>query len=88
MAKAVVQRAEPDSEVKVPPAVPDGTRYVESLGFIDRLVGTERDRRRAEAKNDPLTMSTEEWAAIEDHHDPVDIPEPVEGGDDTDTWGG
>ena len=88
MARAIIHSPEPDSEIRVPPPIPDGTQYVESLGFIDRLMGTERDRRKVEAEIAPLTMSADEWAASGDNPEPVEIPEPVEGGDDIGTRSG
>lgn len=88
MAKAIIHETEPHSEVRVPPPVPDGTQYVESLGFIDRLVGADRDRRRAEIELADLIMSEAEWAASGGDPEPVEIPEPVEGGDDVGTRGG
>ncbi|MPZ70962.1 MAG: hypothetical protein GEU71_15775 [Actinobacteria bacterium] len=88
MEKAIVNESESRPEVRVPPPVPDGTQYVESLGFIDRLVGADRDRRRAEIELADLFMSEAEWEANGGDPEPVEIPEPVEGGDDVGTRGG
>ena len=88
MAKAIIHHPEPESEIRLPPPVPDGTQYVESLGFVDRLVGVMRDRRKAEAELAPLTMSADEWAAGGDEAEPIEPPPPVSGGDDVGTRGG
>ena len=61
--------------MKIPPPYPGGEDTHESLGrFVDRLMGHDRDARKADAALAPLLMKEED--APEDP-EPVEIPEPI-----------
>jgi hypothetical protein len=74
---AVTEDPKPEP-ARVPPPVPGGTGYVESLGkWIDNLLGAERDRRRAEAELRPHYLREDE---VPDDPPPEEAPPPVPDG--------
>ncbi|MGH2691862.1 MAG: hypothetical protein ACRDHM_05095 [Actinomycetota bacterium] len=65
-------------EGRLPPPVPGGTGYVESLGkWIDNLLGAERDRRRVEAELRGQYLTEDE---MPDDPPPEEAPPPVPDG--------
>lgn len=74
------------SESKIPPPVPGGTRYIESLGrWIDDLLGDARDRRKAAEALAPRLLTEDEMPP---DPEPVEPPPPVPDGTGTSTRGG
>lgn len=73
-------------EVKIPPPYPGGEDTHESLGrFVDRLMGHDRDARKADAALAPLLMKEED---VPDDPAPVEIPEPIPDADEPIRRGG
>lgn len=73
-------------ESKLPPPVPGGTMYLESLGrWIDNLLGDERIRRAAQRELSPQYLREDE--APKDPP-PSEPPPPVPDGTGTSTRGG
>lgn len=74
---AILEDPEPE-ETRLPPPVPGGTGYVESLGkWIDNLLGAERDRKHAEAALRPHYLREDE---MPDDPPPEEAPPPVPDG--------
>ena len=73
------------AQVKLPPPYPDADYFHESLGrFVDRLMGHERDAKKAEAALAPLFMKEED---MPDDPAPVEILEPIPNADEEVTRG-
>jgi len=73
-------------QVKVPPPVPGGTTYLESLGrWVDNLLGDERIHQAAQRELAPSYLQEEE--APQDPP-PSEPPPPVPDGTGTSTRGG
>ena len=78
------EEAGPD-EVKLPPPYPGADYFHESLGrFVDRLMGHERDAKKAEAALAPLLMKEED---VPVDPEPVEIPDPIPDADEEVTRG-
>jgi hypothetical protein len=72
-------------EVRLPPPVPDGTMYLESLGrFLDNLLGDARMRRATARELETLWLRDEE---VPEDPPPAEIPPAVSDGTDVFTEG-
>jgi hypothetical protein len=77
---ATVEQLEP-SEGRLPPPVPGGTGFVESLGrWVDKLLGADRDHRRVVAEMRPQYLRDDE---IPDDPPPEEPPPLVPDGTGT-----
>jgi hypothetical protein len=80
-----VDEEERSFEVKIPPPYPGADYTHESLGrFVDRLMGHERDARKADAAIAPLLMDEED---VPDDPAPVEIPKLIPDADEEVTRG-
>jgi len=73
-------------ETRMPPPVPGGTMYLESLGrWVDNLMGDERTHRTAERELAPRYLQQEQ---VPQDPPPSEPPPPVPDGTGTSTRGG
>jgi hypothetical protein len=77
MTSSTREARQPQPVTKIPRPVPGGTYTVQSLGWVDRLMGQRRIDRKVAAELEPLLMSPDE---MDPDPEPVAIPEPVPGG--------